>query len=178
MYYNKIKIPENVDVEINNLNVKIKGPKGEIYRTFKTVLPVKIEREGNEIKVSIDSKRRKAKSIVGTISANIRNAINDVLKGYYCKMKMVYMHFPFNVKVDGDKLLINNFLGERVPRVAKISKNVKVRVENEFITIEGVDRNEVMQSANNIEQAVRITGYDRRVFLDGIFIIEKGPLSE
>jgi large subunit ribosomal protein L6 len=42
------------------------------------------------------------------------------------------------------------------------------------VTLWGVNKEEVAQSAANIEQATRIRRYDPRVFQDGIYIVRKG----
>ena len=41
-------------------------------------------------------------------------------------MKVVYAHFPITVKVEGRKILIENFQGERAPRITHIVGNTKV----------------------------------------------------
>lgn len=51
--------------------------------------------------------------MLGTIVAHIRNMINGVTKGYEYKLAIVYSHFPMNVKVEGNKIMITNFLGEK-----------------------------------------------------------------
>ena len=108
------------------------------------------------------------------IRDSIRNMIEGVKEGFRYKLKIVYSHFPISVKVQGDKVIIENFLGEKAPRIAKIVGNTKVRVEKQDIIVEGPDIEEVGQTAANIEQATKIKGFDRRVFVDGIYIYEKG----
>jgi large subunit ribosomal protein L6 len=100
--------------------------------------------------------------------------IKGVVEGFECKLKIVYAHFPIQVKVEGDKVLIINFLGEKKPRKAQIvGKETKVKVTSDEIIITGIDKEAVGQTAANIEQATRIKGYDPRVFQDGIYITVK-----
>jgi len=174
IFEKKVKIPENVKVSIEGNRVKVSGPKGELEKTFKIPKDVKVEIVENNVRVFSENERRKIKAIVGTIAAHIRNMIEGVQNGYVYKLKMVYSHFPFTVKVEGDKVIIQNFLGERTPRIAKIIGNVKVEVKGQEIIVSGIDIDAVGQTAGNIEQATRITGKDRRVFQDGIFIVSKG----
>ena len=42
-----------------------------------------------------------------------------------------------NVNVAGNEFIIKNFIGEKVPRKLKLSPEVKVKVEGDFITVEG-----------------------------------------
>lgn len=108
-----------------------------------------------------------------TFKAHINNMIKGVTEGFKYRLKVVYSHFPMTVKVQGDEVVIENFLGEKNPRRAKILPGVTVKVKGSEIEVEGIDKEAVGQTAANIEQATRITKWDRRVFQDGIYIVEK-----
>ena len=56
----------------------------------------------------------------------------------------------------------------------KIKEGVKVAVEGDKVKVEGTDKELVGQTAANIETLTKIKGRDRRIFQDGIFIINKG----
>lgn len=172
MYSLELKIPENVKVEVQGLKVKVSGEKGELEREFNEK-GIKIEKIDQKLVVSSESERKKMRALVGTIIAHVKNMIEGVTKGFTYKLKVVYSHFPITVKVEGDKVLIQNFLGERVPRVAKIVGKTQVKVQGSELIVSGINIEEVGQTAANIEQACRIVGYDRRKFLDGIYIVSK-----
>ena len=172
MYAKEVEIPEGVEVEIEGVKVKVKGPKGELERDF-GVKEVKIEKKENKVVVSSEEAKRKKKALVGTLAAHIRNMIKGVTEGFTYKLKIVFSHFPMNVEVKGDKVLIHNFLGERTPRVAKIVGDTKVEVQGSDVIVSGIDIEAAGQTAANIEQACRIVGFDRRRFQDGIYIVEK-----
>jgi large subunit ribosomal protein L6 len=88
-------------------------------------------------------------------------------------MKVVYSHFPIQLKVQGDRLEINNFLGEKQPRSAKILEGVTVNLGNDEVILTGIDKERVGNTAANIEHATRIRKRDPRVFQDGIYITER-----
>jgi large subunit ribosomal protein L6 len=48
-----------------------------------------------------------------------------------------------------------------------------VKIEPEDIIVEGVNLEDVSQTAANIEQATRVRKKDPRVFLDGIYVYER-----
>lgn len=169
----ELVIPDNVTIEIDNKHVKISGPKGSLEKEFKYFFDIKISKKENKIIVTSTSDRRKVKAMVGTIIAHTRNMIRGVTEGYTYKMRVVYSHFPVTVKVEGDKVMIHNFLGETVPRVAKIVGDTKVEVKGQDIVLTGPSKDGVGQTSGNIEQACKISKYDRRVFQDGIYIVEK-----
>lgn len=173
MFVKEYKIPENVNVEIINSLIRISGPKGILEKKFELPSGFKIEKVNGKIRVSSESERRKNKALVGTIAAHIRNMMLGCLEEFVYKLKIVYKHFPISVKVEKDEIVIQNFLGERTPRIAKIVGNAKVKVEKDEIIVSSSNIEEAGQTAANIEMATRIIGYDRRIFTDGIFIIQK-----
>jgi len=173
MFVKEYKIPEGVEVRVEGNKVKVKGPKGELEKEFKFPSEISISVENNKVKVKSKIDKRKYKALAGTIAAHIRNMMIGVTRGFVYKLKIVYSHFPMNVSVEEGKVMIRNFLGERTARVAKIVGNTQVKIEGNDIIVSGIDIEEVGQTASNIEQATRIVGRDRRVFTDGIYIIEK-----
>jgi len=100
--------------------------------------------------------------------------MSGVAYGFQYKLKLVYSHFPIQVKVEGRTISIDNFLGERKPRSARIMGESSVVVQGDELVVTGIDKEEVGQTAANIEQATRIKGRDPRVFQDGIYLVEKG----
>jgi large subunit ribosomal protein L6 len=168
----EVKIPDGVDVEVKENTIAIKGKLGELTREF-PIQPVKISKKDNSILLSIASDRRGQKALLGTYKGHVQNMIHGVSDGITYKLKIVYSHFPMSIKVQGNTLLIENFLGERCPRKTNILENVSVDVKGQDVTVTGSDKEKVSQTAANIEQATKIRGLDPRVFQDGIYIVEK-----
>jgi len=176
MYEKEIEIPDGVNAEVMGYTVKISGGKGQLRREFKGVFDVKIEKseDGKKIKVSSESDDRKKKASIGSIIAHIRNMIHGVREGYTAKLKVIYSHFPVTVKVEKDKVIIQNFLGEKTSRAARIVGNdTKVGISGADVTVTGTDIEAVGQTAANMETATKIKKHDRKVFQDGIYITEK-----
>ena len=166
-----IEIPEKVDVKVEGRIVTVKGETGVLTRNF-THAPVSILLEGSGIKVQANWPRKRETALVGTVCSHIQNMITGVTKGYTYKLKTVFSHFPISVKVVERKVLIENFTGERSSRTAKIMGNSKVTVEGEDIIVQGINIEDVSQTAANIQQATKIKKKDPRVFLDGIYVYE------
>jgi large subunit ribosomal protein L6 len=104
--------------------------------------------------------------------------ISGVQKGFSYKLKIVFSHFPISVKVQGKTVLIENFTGERRARKAKILGDVQVKVQSEDIVVQGLNLEDVSQTAANIEQATKVKKKDPRVFLDGIYVYERNEGME
>ena len=111
--------------------------------------------------------------MIGTTRAHLNNMITGVTDGFTYHMKIVYAHFPMTVKAQGDTVTIDNFIGERHPRSAKIVGDAKVQVKGDEVIITGVNKEDVGQTMANLEQATKIKGKDPRVFQDGIYLTSR-----
>lgn len=173
----KVQIPEGVTAKIDGPVLTATGPKGELTRTFRYP-KVSMKISGNELKVSSPADDRRTKAVVFTWGAHTRNIFTGVTKGWNASMKAVYSHFPMKINVEDNKLVIQNFLGERKPRLAKIPENVTVEVKKDDITVTGLDKELVGQTCSRIEICSRITKRDRRIFQDGIYVTQKTVAAE
>ena len=113
----KVVIPEGVEVNIEKNSVSVKGKHGNLSRTFNNP-SIKIKKENSSIILSSESKRRTQRALMGTIRAHINNMFHGVTNKVVYKSKIVYSHFPMTVKVQGDDVIIDNFLGEKHHRKA------------------------------------------------------------
>ena len=168
----QIEIPEGVDIQVADSTVTVKGPKGELSRRL-WYPGIDINKEESHLIVNSKFDRKHQRAMVGTLAAHIGNMIAGVTKGFEYKMKVVYSHFPIQLKAGQDELIINNFLGERRARSAKIVGGTKVDLGKDEVTLSGIDKEKVGQTMANIEQATRVRGFDIRVFQDGIYLVGK-----
>jgi len=167
-----IAIPEGVTISIEGQLLTVTGPKGKNERNF-WYPGVKIEVAGDEVIVDSTVLKKTQKAMVGTFASHIANMIKGVTEGFEYRMKVVYSHFPMQLKVEGDRLTIGNFLGEKKPRTAKILGETKVKASGDEVVVTGYNKEDVGQTAANIEQTTRIKRFDPRVFQDGIYTVEK-----
>ena len=169
----QITIPDGVTAAIEKDIITIKGEKGELSRTFShPKISVKIN--GKAVEIQGKDVRKKGKALIGTFVAHINNMIKGVTEGFEYKMKTVFSHFPIKTSVDENEFVIQNFLGERSPRRAKILDGVNVEVKGDDITVQGIDKERVGQTVANIERATKVKKRDVRVFQDGVYRIDKG----
>lgn len=175
-YQEKMEIPEKVEVEIVDSILKIKGEKGTLERDFLSP-QIKIKKEDKSLVLSADKFSRKEKRILNTFKAHINNMFKGVLELYIYKLKICSSHFPMTVSVEGDQIMVANFLGEKVPRKTKILQDTTVEIQGDTITVSSASKEFAGQTAANIEQITKIKKRDRRVFQDGCFIFEKAGKS-
>ena len=167
-----ISIPEGVTVTFEKNVLSASGPKGTITR-FLWYPGVNIDVNGSEIIVDSVSSRTKQKAMVGTYTSHITNMMKGVVDGFEYHMKVVYSHFPMQIKVNGKQFVINNFLGEKKPRVSNILGETSVKASGDEVIVTGINKEDVGQTAANIEQKTKIKRFDPRVFQDGIYIVGK-----
>jgi large subunit ribosomal protein L6 len=167
-----VEIPENVKVSFKSSMLTVEGPLGKTYKNFRKI-PVDIELNDNMVLLKAQGTRNSSYAIMNTARSIIRNLLEGVVDGYTIKMKVVFSHFPINVKIDGKRVLIENFQGERAPRVTKIWGETKVVPKGDDVIITGHVLTDVSQTAAEIEDGSRVKNKDHRVFLDGIYKFEK-----
>ena len=172
-----IQAPDDVKVTIEGRKVTVEGANGTLARDFSHA-SISIELEGKTIRVWAEWPRKKEAALVGTIYSHIQNMITGVRKGFTHKLKIVFSHFPISVKVKGKTVLIENFTGERSARKAKIMGDTQVKVRSEDVIVQGINLEDVSQTAANIEQATKVKRKDPRIFLDGIYVYERGEGME
>ena len=152
--------------------LNVEGPLGKTYKNFKKI-PVDIHVNDNIISLNAIGTRNSSYAIMNTARSIIKNILEGVIEGYTIKMKIVFSHFPINVKVEGKKVLVENFQGERAPRITKIWGETKVLPKGDDVIITGHVLTDVSETAAEIENKTRVKNKDHRVFLDGIYKFEK-----
>lgn len=167
-----IEIPNGVQTSFDNGEFIVKGFGKEIRKKINNEgLNIKID--NNQIKLSSEKATRRESKMIGTIWAHINNMIKGMNEEFVYKLEICNIHFPMNVKVEGGSVVVKSFLGEKIPRKARIMPDTKVEIKGNLITVSSHNLEFAGQTASNIEKATKLTGRDRRVFQDGIFIIEK-----
>ncbi len=142
-----IAIPENVTVEVNDITVTVKGPKGELTTlTSKDVL-VEVKEDG--VHVTRTNELIPTKKMHGTVNANIKNMIDGVSKGYVKDLEIVGVGYRFNLR--GDVLVINAGYSHQVE--IKVPSGIKVEVKsNTELSISGIDKIKVGEFAANVRK--------------------------
>lgn len=168
----ELKIPEGVTVSVLKGVFNIKGSKGELQKHLHN--PAIISKvEANKIIFEVKKTTQRQKKLVKSYLAHLKNMMRGVNQPHIYKLKICSGHFPMSVSLKGKVLEIKNFIGETVPRTVKIPEETNVVVEGQNIVVEGIDKEKTSQVAALIEQITSRPGYDKRIFQDGIFIIEK-----
>ena len=171
-FLEEINIPEGISCEFSNHLLTCKKDSQELKK--KIDIPfVKTKIEDGKVVFSCDSGNKNQYKTMKSFIAHIKNMFTGLNEGYTYRLESANVHFPMTFKVEGDKLTINNFLGEKTPRFARILSGVKVDIKGSKITVTSSDKEAAGQTAANFEKATKIKNRDRRVFQDGIYLIER-----
>jgi large subunit ribosomal protein L6 len=167
-----VVIPEGITCSYKDFIFTCTKDSDEIKREIK--IP-QVELKISEGKVTLDCKKgnRNQNKIIMTFKAHILNLFEGLKEKFTYKLEAVNVHFPLSIKIIGDKVVINNFFGEKVPRYAKIMPNVEVDIKGQNITVSSINKEAAGQTAANLEKATKVKEKDKRIYQDGIYIVEK-----
>jgi len=168
----QLQIPDEVSAEVDRLDLTVVGPNGSVTRRL-WYPDISVSVEDETVVIAGDADDAKTASTIGTFESHVENMFYGVTEGWEYEMEVFYSHFPMQVTVEGEEVVIENFLGERAPRRTPIHGDTEVEVDGEQLTLRGPDIEAVGQTAADIEQLTRVPDKDVRVFQDGAYITEK-----
>nr|YP_009394182.1 ribosomal protein L6 [Rhodomela confervoides]ARW62744.1 ribosomal protein L6 [Rhodomela confervoides] len=145
----EITIPTNVEVEINNSNIIVKGNKGRLSYLISELIEIKkIEKI---IKVTKKLNTQKAQELHGLSRSIVNNMITGVSKGF--EKKLIIQGVGYRSQMKGENLILN--VGYSHSVCIEPPKGISIKVENNTtILITGIDKEIVGQTAATI-RAVR-----------------------
>lgn len=169
----EIEIPEAVEAKYENDILYLKKNDKKLERKIHPLINIKIDR--NKIIISARRNRRMERKMFGTTIAHVKNMINGFLENFKYRLQIVNVHFPMSVSFDKDKneLIVKNFLGEKKERRIKLIENVNVKITKDIIELDSFDIEKAGLVAAKIENGTKVRNKDRRVYQDGIYLIEK-----
>ncbi len=168
----EIQTPADVSAEIDHLELTVEGPNGSVTRRL-WYPDVSVAVDDDTVVIESDESDAKTRATLGTFESHVENMFHGVTEGWEYEMEVFYSHFPMQVRVENDEVVIENFLGETAPRRTPIHGETEVEVSEEEVTLRGPDIEAVGQTAADIEQLTRVQDKDVRVFQDGVYITAK-----
>lgn len=142
-----IPVPESVEVKINNNQVLIKGPQGEM--SFILVDGLKAELKDHTLFVLKKKESKRLNAFCGLYRQLLANAILGVVKKW--EKRLVVVGTGYNVKLQGEDLVLK--LGYSHPVIFKKPLGIEFKVEkNTVISVLGIDKQKVGEVAYQIRQ--------------------------
>ena len=137
-----VPLPKGVTASIDGRTVTVKGPKGEISRTFHPELTVSLDKETVAVQRPSDEPRHKA--LHGLTRTLVANMVEGVTKGFTKALEIQGVGYKAEVKPFGVQLIV----GYSHPVPYHAPKGIKISVDNNTqVKVEGVDKELVGQVA-------------------------------
>ncbi|SIN89713.1 LSU ribosomal protein L6P [Carnobacterium alterfunditum] len=140
-----ITIPEGVTVTRNEDIVTVKGPKGELSRSFSPVITMNVE--DNEINFSRPNDLKVNRALHGTMRANLNNMIVGVTVGFEKTLELVGV--GYRAQIQGEKLVLNVGYSHPVEFIPEAGITVEVPA-NTKVVVKGTNKEKVGALAANI----------------------------
>ena len=161
-----IVVPEKSFVTFQDGVFSVKGPQGQLTRTFKPDVDVVIT--GSEINLKPKDDTLETNALWGSYAAHITAMIKGVNEAYTKKLILEGIGYKSEVKPasssqgGGDKLVMA--LGFSHPVNVDIPKTLKVSAEKNVITVSGIDKEEVGAFAANLRAMKKPEPYKGKGF--------------
>lgn len=172
----KVTIPDGIDVSISQGNAIFSRSGKSLSRKISSP-GILASISGKEIVLESAKGGKKEFSKIKSEVAHINNIFTGLNKGFVYTLESCNVHFPMTLKLEKNILIINNFLGEKVPRTAKIHPDAKVDIKGVKVILSSHNKEAIGQTMANIERATKIKYRDRRVFQDGIYLVSREDSS-
>ena len=141
-----VPIPSDVNVEIMGSQVKVKGPKGELVRTFSDLLS--ISQDGDSLSVERSSDDPAVRALHGTTRALLSNMVVGVVGGWSKVLQIEGV--GYRADVEGDDLVMS--LGFSHPVIINPPPGIEFEVDTKerTVTVQGIDKEQVGRVASEV----------------------------
>lgn len=148
-----IEIPKDVQIKIVDNTIEVQGPKGSLKRDIPPVL--KCEIKDGWLYVLPEKEEKKTKALWGLWRTLIFNMIEGVTKGFEKKLEIVGVGYGANIESNQIVLKVGYAHLVKIP----IPEDLKVSVEKNIITIQGIDKEKVGNFAAKIRSVRKPDSY-------------------
>ncbi|MGO1061022.1 50S ribosomal protein L6 [Planococcus sp. FY231025] len=143
-----IEVPADVTVTVADGNVvTVKGPKGEMTRTFNK--DINIALEDNVLTLTRPSESKEHRTIHGTTRALLANMVLGTSQGFERVLELVGV--GYRAQLQGNKLVLNVGYSHPVEFTPEEGLTVEVPA-NTRVIVKGIDKERVGALASNIRQ--------------------------
>jgi large subunit ribosomal protein L6 len=137
-----VAVPKGVTAEVQGNTVAVKGPKGELRRTFHP--DMKLALADGEVTVTRPSDDKRHKALHGLTRTLVQNMMDGVARGYQKTLEIQGVGYKAEPKPYG----VNLIVGYSHPVKYEAPQGIKISVENNtLVKVEGADKEIVGQVA-------------------------------
>ncbi|HHJ06918.1 MAG TPA: 50S ribosomal protein L6 [Anaerolineae bacterium] len=143
-----VPLPKGVTVTVNKNDVTVKGPGGELSRTFSPDISVKVE--DAQIVVSRPSDQRHHKAMHGLVRALVNNMVVGVSKGFSRELEIVGV--GYRATMDGKNLVLNVGYSHPIVFEPELGLSFEVEKGGRKLAVKGIDKQVVGEYAARIRK--------------------------
>ncbi len=144
---NPIVIPNVVNINYNQTNIEVSGPKGKL--NLKLRPEINLEKKDNLLLIKLSGNNKEFSSMQGLYRVLINNMFIGVTTGYSKKLEIVGTGYKANV--EGKRVVLN--LGYSNPVYFDIPEGIKISVEDQTnVIIEGINKQLVGEVAATLRK--------------------------
>ncbi len=137
-----VAVPKGVTVDLQGSTVGVKGPKGELRRTFHPEMQLSLA--DDQVTVARPSEDKRHKALHGLTRTLVQNMMDGVAKGYVKTLEIQGVGYKAETKPYG----VNLIVGYSHPVRYDAPKGIKISVDNNTtVKVEGADKELVGQVA-------------------------------
>lgn len=144
-----VNVPASAQVQIGDGKIKVTGPKGNLERSIPESVSIELKDKELNFKSKEKIESKFGKAILGTTRSHVNNMILGVTEGWSKKLEL--NGTGFRAEVRGNELVLT--IGFSHPVSFKADPSIKFTVEKNVITVEGINKDEVMQLAAKIRES-------------------------
>jgi len=141
-----VDVPAGVQVKVQGSNVHIKGPKGELQRTFSALIGIQLD--GNQVVVTRNSDNPEERALHGTTRAVIANMVHGVSSGFEVVLEIEGV--GYRSEMEGKTLVLHVGYSHPVKVEPPAGIAFEVDLKTRQIKVVGFDREVVGQTAAEI----------------------------
>jgi len=169
-----IQIPENVEVTIEESLITVKGPKGELKQEIHPLVKIEKTEEGLKVKVENEN-NKKERAFWGLFGSLVLNMMIGVTQGY--KKQLEINGVGYKVAMKGSDIVLH--VGYSHPVDFKVPDGVVVSVNENIITIEGIDKQLVGETTAQIRKIKKPEPYKGKgiKYVDEVIIRKAGKAA-
>ncbi len=142
-----ITVPSGVTVTITDTTLTVQGPKGALVQAIHPKVTIIQTEEGLKVAVQNENDKQE-RSLWGLYGSLVKNMIEGVTQGY--KKQLEINGVGYKVAMKGKDLQLN--VGFSHPVIFTVPQGVTATVEENRITIEGIDKQIVGETAAQIRK--------------------------
>ncbi len=174
-----------VKLTIKNRVITATGKRGSLTKDFRKIKvelkQTKNSKGKNVVEINSYLTTYKQSAIVNTRKSHIRSMMQGVSVGFRYKMLAAKKHFPITVEAKDGQVFVKNFIGSKENIVVNVLPGVTA-IKNEKnpdgeLWFEGNDKQTVSQMCSLVNQACDVGEKDKRKFLDGVYLSERGLIA-